>query len=78
MCGGSPPKAPPPPLPPPVQAAKDPSFAPMKRRNKPGQYGAGAPMNGTLLTGSTGVPTSGLNLGGSTLLGGGTLNNGAR
>jgi hypothetical protein len=72
MCFGSTPDAPPPP-PPPPQALKSPVSNPIARRNKaPGdQGGMGVPMGSTLLTGATGIDAASLNLGKTSLLGGG-------
>ena len=53
-----------PPPPPPPQEAKSPDSMDSRRKKNPNLQG------GTLLTGAGGVPTSALNTGGSTLLGG--------
>ena len=53
-----------PPPPPPPQEAKSPDAMDARRKKNPNLQG------GTLLTGAGGVPTSALNKGGSSLLGG--------
>jgi len=55
-------------LPPPPQAAKAPDTSPLRKRNV--DQGGPAVSDSTLLTGTSGIPTASLNLGGSTLLGG--------
>lgn len=55
-------------LTPPPQSAKAPSTAPLAKRNT--DQGGPAVSDSTLLTGTQGVPTSSLNLGGTSLLGG--------
>lgn len=55
-------------LTPPPQSAKAPETTPLKKRNT--DQGGPAMTDSTLLTGTAGVPTSSLNLGGTTLLGG--------
>lgn len=62
------PKVSTPKLPPLPQEAKTPSTAPLKKRNA--DQGGPAVSDATLLTGTQGVPTSSLNLGGTSLLGG--------
>ncbi len=64
MCVVSKPDIPPPPPPPQEQKTPD-SMSQRRANRKPMGMGAG-----TLLTTPSGVATSGLNLGGSTLLGG--------
>lgn len=68
MCLGSdiPDPAPPPP---PPQAAKAPDTAPLKKRNASGA-GVALPTGSTMMTGPSGVSSSQLSLGGTTLLGG--------
>lgn len=56
-------------LTPPPQEAKDPSAEPLKKRNA--DQGGPAVTDSTMLTGTSGVSTSSLNLGSTTLLGGG-------
>lgn len=55
-------------LTPPPQEAKQPDAAPLKKRNA--DQGGPASTDSTMLTGTQGVPTSTLNLGGTSLLGG--------
>jgi hypothetical protein len=55
-------------LTPPPQSAKAPDAAPLKKRNS--DQGGPAVSDSTMLTGTEGVPTSSLNLGGTSLLGG--------
>ena len=71
MCMGADiPAAPPPP--PPPQAAKQPSTAPLKRRNQQDSSGGMAiPEGSTMLTGVTGIEQAQINVGQSSLLGGG-------
>jgi hypothetical protein len=69
MCLGSNIPDPPPPPPPPPQAAKLPDTAPLSRRNS-GSSSMALPGASTLLTGPSGVASSQLNIGTSTLLGG--------
>lgn len=71
MCLGSNIPTPPPP-PPPPQAAKAPDTTPLKRRNGSNSGGVAIPAGSTMLTGTTGVTNAQLNLGSSSLLGGGT------
>lgn len=61
----------PPPPPPPPQAAKAPDTAPLKKRNAD-SGGMALPGGSTLLTGPSGITNAQLNLGTSSLLGGGT------
>lgn len=70
MCFGS--DIPPPPAPtPPPQAAKAPDTTPLKRRNQSDTGAMAMPAGSTLLTGASGITTASLNLGQSSLLGGG-------
>ena len=71
MCMGSPdiPAAPPPP--PPPQAAKAPSTTPLKRRNQQDGGGMAIPEGSTMLTGTSGIEQAQINVGQSSLLGGG-------
>ena len=55
-------------LTPPPQSAKSPDAAPLRKRNA--DQGGPAVSDSTMLTGTEGVPTSSLNLGGASLLGG--------
>lgn len=68
MCFGSGPKAPPP-MPPPPQALKTPDPSPLKRRNQ-ASGGFDRPQGSTLLTSPTGIESTLLNTGATTLLGG--------
>lgn len=61
----------PPPPPPPPQAAKAPDTAPLKRRNASGSGGVALPAGSTMMSGPSGITNAQLNLGQSTLLGGG-------
>lgn len=71
MCmSSSAPKPSAPPPPPPI--AKNPDMAPLLKKRNAAPSGPDTVANKTLLTGAAGVPAPALQLGGSTLLGGGT------
>jgi len=71
MCTSKAPDAPAPP-PPPPPLPKEPDKAPLLKKRNSAPTGDDTVANGTLMTGSAGVPASSLTLGGNTLLGGGT------
>jgi hypothetical protein len=65
MCVVKTPKMPEPTQPPQMQEAKQPDTMSARRQRRPNGMGGG-----TILTGPSGIATSGLNLGGATVLGG--------
>lgn len=71
MCTSKAPDAPAPP-PPPPPLPKEPDKTPLLKKRNSAATGDDTVANGTLMTGSAGVPAGALTLGGNTLLGGGT------